>query len=132
LIPNCVIQALIWFVLIFILRMVLRRDWLAAGAFVAIYVLLGALASTGSPALAALFTAVSTGLLVFAMLRFGLVALIASFFVMVLLQMFPITADFSAWYAGASLFALLSVAALAALAFRASLAGRRLLGDAEL
>jgi hypothetical protein len=37
--------------------------------------------------------------------------------------MFPITADFSAWYAGASLFALLSVAAMAAFALRSSLGG---------
>jgi predicted Ser/Thr protein kinase len=132
LIPNCVIQALVWFVLLFILRVILRRDWLAAGAFVSIYMVLGALASTGSPALAALFTAVTTGFLVFAMLRFGLVALIASFFVFVLVRMFPITADFSAWYAGASMFALLSVAVMAALAFRFSLAGRPLFGAAEL
>jgi len=121
LIPNCVIQALVWFVLMFVLRVVLRRDWLAAGAFVLIYMVLGAMATTGSPPLAALFTAATTGLLVFTMSRFGLVALIASFFVVVLLQIFPITADFSVWYAGASMFALLSVAAMAALAFRSSL-----------
>jgi hypothetical protein len=132
LIPNCVIQALVWFVLIFVLRLVLRRDWLAAGAFVLIYAVLSAVATTSSPVLAALFTAVSTGLLLFTMLRFGLVALIASFFVVVLMQMFPLTADFSVWYAGASLFALLGVAALAAFAFPASLAGRPLFGDAEL
>jgi hypothetical protein len=87
------------------------------------YVALNALTATASPALAALFSAVETALLVFTMLRFGLVALIASFFVYVLLLMFPITADFSVWYAGASLFALLSVAAMAAFAFRSSLGG---------
>src|ERR1017187_3932685 len=123
LIPNCVVQALVWFVLIFILRVVLRRDWLAAGGFVLMYVALNALTATASPALAALFSAVETALLVFTMLRFGLVALIASFFVYVLLLMFPITADFSVWYAGASLFALLSVAAMAAFALRSSLGG---------
>jgi len=108
-------------VLIFVLRVVLRRDWLAAGAFVLMYVVLNVLVATASPVLTALFSAVSTGLLVFTMLRFGLVALIASFFAFLLLQMFPITADFSSWYAGVSLFALLSVAVMAALAFRSSL-----------
>ena len=132
LIPNCVLLALLWFVLIFILRTVLRRDWLAAAALVLIYMALKWLATPASPALAALFAAVQTALLVFVMLRFGLVALIASLFVFVLLQMFPITADFSVWYAGASLFALLSVAAMAAFALHASLAGRPLFGDAEL
>ena len=95
----------------------------SAGAFVSIYMALNWLSATASPPLAALFSAVETALLVFTMLRFGLVALIASFFVYVLLLMFPITADFSVWYAGASLFALLSVAAMAAFALRSSLGG---------
>jgi hypothetical protein len=131
-IPNCVIQALLWFVLIFVLRVILRRDWLAAAAFVVVYVLLNVLASTVAPVVGALCSAAQTALLVFVMLRFGLLALIASSFVYVLLILFPITADFSAWYAGASLFAVLGVAAIAAFAFRTSLAGRPLFGDAEL
>jgi len=132
LIPDCVLLALVWFVLIFVLRVVLRRDWLAAAAFVLIYMALNWLATPASPALAALFGAVQTALLVFVMVRFGLVALIASAFAFDLLLIFPITADFSVWYAGASLFAVLSVAAMAAFAFHSSLAGRPLFGDAEL
>jgi predicted Ser/Thr protein kinase len=131
-IPDSVLLALLWFVLIFILRTVLRRDWLAAGALVLIYAALNGLTTPASPALAALFGAVQTGLLVFVMLRFGLVALIASSFVFELLLLFPITPDFSVWYAGASLFALLCVAAMAAFALHASLAGRPLFGDAQL
>jgi predicted Ser/Thr protein kinase len=131
LIPNCVVLALIWFVLIFILRVVLRRDWLAAGAFVSVYMVLNVIGTPASPALGALFGGVETALLVFVMLRFGLVALIASSFVYELLLLFPITADFSVWYAGTSLFALLSVAAIAAFAFHSSLAGRPLFGDVE-
>jgi type IV secretory pathway VirB3-like protein len=127
LIPNCVVLALIWFVLIFILRAMLRRDWLGAGAFVSIYMALNAIGTPATPAVAALFAGVETALLVFVMLRFGLVALIASSFVYELMLLFPITADFSVWYAGASLFALLSVAAMAVFAFHASLAGRPLL-----
>ena len=132
LIPNCVSLALVWFVLIFVLRVILRRDWLAAGVFVLIYMALNGVATPASPLVAALFGGVATGLLVFAMLRFGLVALIASAFVYELLLMFPITADFSVWYAGASLFALLSVAAMAAYALQASLAGQSLFDNAEL
>jgi predicted Ser/Thr protein kinase len=132
LIPNCVVQGLVWFVLIFILRVALRRDWLAAGGVVLIYMALNWLANPASPALSALFGGVQTALLVFVMLRFGLVALIASSFALELLIMFPITADFSVWYAGASLFALLSVAAMAAFGFRTSLAGRPLFADKDL
>jgi len=126
LIPNCVLQALVWFVLIFILRVLLRRDWLAGAALVVVYMILNGLLATASPWLSALFSAVETGLLIFVMLRFGLVSLIASSFVYVLMLMFPITADFSLWYAGASLFALLSVALMAIFAFQVSLAGRPL------
>ncbi len=129
LIPNCVVQTLVWFVLIFVLRVVLRRDWLAACAFVLLYILLNTLAATEARALSAVFTAIETGLLIYAMLQFGLVALIASSFVYVLMLMFPLTADFSAWYAGASMFALLSVALMAAFAFQATLAGRSMFGE---
>jgi len=112
-VPSCVIQALIWFVLIFVLRVVLRRDWLAAGAFVLVYVLLNVLGYPAAPVTGALFAAVQTGLLVFVMLRFGLLALAAASFAYVLLILFPITADFSAWYAGASLSAVIAVAVIA-------------------
>jgi predicted Ser/Thr protein kinase len=131
-IPDCVLLALVWFVLIFILRTVLRRDWLAAAALVIVYMALKWFSTPASPLLGALFTAVQTTLLIVVMLRFGLLALIASSFVFELLLLFPITPDFSVWYGGASLFALLSVAALAAFAFHSSLAGRPLLGDADL
>jgi hypothetical protein len=118
LIPSCVLQALVWFVLIFVLREALRRDWLAAGAFVLIYMTLNWVATPASPIVAAVFGGVETALLVFMMLRFGLVSLMASSFVYVLLLMFPITDDFSIWYAGVSLFALLSVAVMAAFSLR--------------
>ncbi|HTQ55497.1 MAG TPA: serine/threonine-protein kinase [Bryobacteraceae bacterium] len=131
-IPNCVIQGLAWFVLLFILRVVLRRDWLAAGGFVLLYMAVSFLASTAAPLMGALFTAVQTALLVFVMLRFGLVSLIASAFVYVLMIIFPLTTDFSAWYSGASLLAATGVAALAAYAFHTALAGRPLFGDDEL
>ncbi len=132
LIPNCLVQALIWFVLIFLLRLALRRDWLAAGAFVALYMSLNALGSPASPVVSALFSAVETGLLVFAMLRFGLISLAAGSFVYVLMVMFPITADFSLWYADASLLALVSVGLMAAVSLRTALAGQGLFGDGEL
>jgi hypothetical protein len=131
-IPDSVLLGLLWFVLIFVLRAVLRRDWLAAAALVVLYMALNAVTTPAAPVLAALFGAVQTGLLVFVMLRFGLVALIASAFVFELLVLFPLTADFSAWYAGASLFAVLGVAAMAAFALHASLAGRPLFGNSEL
>jgi predicted Ser/Thr protein kinase len=131
-IPNSIGQTLFWFLLIFVLRTILRREWLAAAAFVLLFTAFRAFASTGPVWLEAAFAALETALLVFVMLRFGLAALIASMLAYMLLLVFPITADFSAWYAGTSLFALLSLAALAAYAFHAALAGRPLLRDEAL
>jgi hypothetical protein len=50
----------------------------------------------------------------------------AEFFVLQTLLFFPRTADFSAWYAGSSIFAIASVLALSAYALYTALAGRPL------
>ena len=62
-------------------------------------------------------------LLVFILTRFGVLALIVAFSVSSTLGNFPLTADFSAWYAGSSLFAIASVLALTAYALYTALAG---------
>ncbi len=131
-IPDCVVQVLSWFILIFILRTVLRREWLAAVGFVGLYAVVSALGATAAPWLAALFSTLQTSVLVFVMLRYGLVALIGAAFTYVLLMLYPMTADFSSWYAGTSLTALLIVAAIAAYAWHSALAGRPLFPDEEI
>ena len=65
-------------------------------------------------------------LLVFILTRFGVLALIVALSVSATLQDFPLTADFSTWYAGSSLFAIASVLALTAYALYTALAGRPL------
>jgi hypothetical protein len=52
-----------------------------------------------------------------------------SLFVDTLLAGFPVTLDFSKWYAGQSLVALVTVLALAILGFREALAGRAVLRE---
>jgi serine/threonine-protein kinase len=133
-IPNSVVQALVGFIIMFVMRLIFRRDWLAAAGFVVLEVGLGMLAytATAAPWITAMFVAARTILVVFVMLRYGLLALIVSSFVVVLLILFPITSDFSVWYSGATVFATLAIAAIVVLGFRNSLAGRPLLGDADL
>jgi hypothetical protein len=53
-------------------------------------------------------------------------ALIAAFLVSAFLGKFPLTADFSTWYAGTSVFAMASVLALTAYAVYTALARRPL------
>jgi hypothetical protein len=74
------------------------------------------------PAIGAVIGCLGGTLFVIALLRFGLVVLAAM--IMVGSTFFPITADFSAWYAGYGLFVLLAVLALAVYGFHTALAGQ--------
>jgi hypothetical protein len=69
------------------------------------------------------------GIAAFALVRFGLIVLaVGAFFADALLNV-PITLDFSNWYAGRSLCAVLGFVAIAVWGFHTSLAGQRLWKD---
>ena len=70
--------------------------------------------------------------MVFVLIRFGVLPMMAAFFVSRILVPFPLTADLSAWYAGSSLFAIAAVLALTGYALYTALAGRPLLKTAFL
>jgi serine/threonine-protein kinase len=105
---------LIFLLLKVLLRVVLRRPWLAAGAAVVLLSLL--YVPRGShPAVSWLTVGfVCMGTAVWALMRFGLVTVTAAAFVALLLIRFPITADMRIWYADHSLFALVVVAGVMA------------------
>ena len=101
-IPN----AFIVLVFVFVLLLILRKNWLVAGVYLLITV-------AASPAVfagcyvAASFNLIWQATLLFALFRFGLLALAAAYYFEHLLDLAPITTDFSAWYAGNSLVAVL-------------------------
>jgi serine/threonine-protein kinase len=106
--------------LFFLLRAVLRKEWLAATAFVLTSALPSILAGS---LIAAAFALVLAAAEILVFLRFGLLSWVfANYFGHFLA--FPLTTDFSAWYAGTSLFVLLVLAAIAVYGFRIALAGR--------
>jgi hypothetical protein len=114
---------LLTFVLM-LLRVVLRRQWLAAAAFV----LLGASAAFGDahPAIRAVSEISFFTLFAATLLRFGgLLPTIVCLFVGNTLGGFPF-ADFSTWYASTTVFVLVVVLALTAYAFKTGVAGRPL------
>jgi Protein kinase domain len=104
--------------LFFLLRSVLRKEWLAAG----VYVLILGLSPGGGP-IAAAFGLVVAAAYMFVLFRFGLLAWVFAGFFRSLLD-FPLTTDSSAWYAGTSLFLLLVLTAIAVYGFRIALGGR--------
>ncbi|HLN57362.1 MAG TPA: hypothetical protein VK416_02320, partial [Thermoanaerobaculia bacterium] len=115
--------------LFFLLRAVLRKEWLAAVAFALIMAVpfdRGALTP-----IAVLFGLVQAAALIFVFLRFGLLAFVFCNFFAHFLE-FPLTTDSSAWYAGTSFFLLLVLAALAVYGFRIALAGRPMFSGTSL
>jgi hypothetical protein len=124
-IPVSILGTLQFFFLLLGLKVVLRKDWLAAIAFVALFALPRGLASS--------YMAVElpTEIVVYAIavvivFRFGLVPLSVAIFTINMLANVPFTADFSAWYMPASALALLSVVVIAAWGFYHSLGGEPL------
>jgi serine/threonine-protein kinase len=117
--------ALEFFFLLFLLRVVLRRQWLAALVFVALF---STAKSVGSdyplvevPTMIIVYT-----ICALAVLRFGLVGLAAGIFTVNLLLNVPLTANLSSWYAGSTFLAFASVLALAAWGFHVSRGGASL------
>ena len=125
--------ALAFALLFFLLRAVLRKEWLAVGAFALIMAVpLSGVArenlGQGGP-IATAFGLVLAAALILVFLRFGLLALVFGLYFGHFLE-FPLTTDSSAWYAGTSLFLLLVLAAIAVYGFRIATAGRPLFSGA--
>jgi serine/threonine-protein kinase len=121
--PNDLFLTLGFFFLFVLLRLLLRKDWAAAVALVLI--------STASRALFgryllvdAVVYAVSSGITIFILMRFGLFCLMVLFTTHDVLHYFVNSIQLSRWYAASTLLGVLFVLALAVYGFRVSLAGR--------
>jgi serine/threonine protein kinase len=128
-VPTGILGALEFFFLLLGLKVLLRKDWIAALAFVAIFTALtfgGSYASVEIPARILVY-----GIAVLIVYKFGLVPLAVAIFTANMLGNVPFSGDFSAWYMSTSIFALLSVVALAAWGFYHSLGGEPLWREGE-
>src|SRR5262249_37155546 len=114
--------ALMLLFMLFLLRLLARRDWLAVVLFALIF---AAPVYAGSWQVLAINILMS-GLTAVAMTRHGLLALASLYFSYLALSNFPVTLNFSAWYAGIGLAPLVAVLALAVFAFYTSLGGQKL------
>jgi len=118
-------STLVFFFVLFLLRVLLRRGWLAGAAFVALFAatkLLGAqYLAAQIPTQVAVYAIAAV-----AVLRFGLVTLAAGILTVDLLLGVPMTVNPSSWYATSTAFVFLSILALAGWAFYTSLGGQRL------
>ncbi len=118
------------FFLLFLLGLVVRKDWIAAIAVV----LLGAGTVVGGDY--PLFTFLAAAIIWLSILlilkRFGLLVLVVGLVVQNVLVVFPVTSHFSLWYANAALLGLFALAALAGYGFYTALAGQPVFSGASL
>ena len=123
--PQSIQSTLVFFFVLFGLKVLLRKEWIAAIVFVAIFALPRGLSSTylavELPAWVVVYA-----IAVLIVLRFGFVSLACALFTIDLMANVPFSADLSAWYMTTSILALLSVVALAGWGFYHSLGGEPL------
>jgi serine/threonine protein kinase len=113
---------LAFLLLLFLLRAVLRSQWLAAAGWVAIMTVVRSLQAP-HPVISALFWILIWGIVVTIMLRFGLFALMLTIGVLDTMGEILLTSDFSAWYGQSSVIIVTILTALALWGFRLSLRG---------
>ncbi len=130
-IPSDLGLALALFFLFVLLRLLLRKDWAAAAAFVLIFA--GANALSGKyPLVDAVETVIAFGFVIFILKRFGLFCLMVLFATAQVLLEFVHSIQLSQWHAAPTLLGVLFVLALAVYGFRVSLAGRPIFSGAAL
>jgi hypothetical protein len=117
-----VLLGLFWFLVLVLLRFLLGNQWLAGAVIVLLWTAIVALGS-GS-CVFAIQLAIALAVIVFVLIRRGLLAMAATLFSFFMLRFFPITSDLSACYWQSSLFCLATVAAIGAYGFYTSLGGR--------
>jgi serine/threonine protein kinase len=115
-----------WFLL---LRVILRNTWLAAAVFVAGWVTFVTAATTAAAEFSVVMGTILASLLLWVMIRFGVLPCVLMFATSLSVN-WPLTSDFSAWYADKGLIVVALVLALAVWSFRNALGGRKVMqGD---
>jgi serine/threonine-protein kinase len=128
---NAAAVAMALFFLYFLFRVFLRNPVLAGAANVAVFALLAAVGSN-PPWIGGVETGLVSLGAILILTRFGLLPMIVGIIVSSILPGFPMTTDFSAWYAGSTMFSIATVLALTAYAFHTARAGRPLFSGGAL
>ena len=121
LVVRPVVVALILLFLLFLLRLLVRNNWLAVCLFV-LFLVSGAYTGNWQVTVMLGF---EIGLFAMAMMRYGLMTFASTSFSAYTLITFPVTLNFSVWYAGIGIAPLVTVLALALFAFYTSLGGQK-------
>lgn len=121
---GALLQSFVVLFFLFLLYIILRRERVAA---IALWVLMAvALSLTHDTVAGVPFALFTASMVILVLYRYGLLALISAIFVLHLTIFYPITSDFSAWYATDYVLGLLICLALVVFGFYTSLAGQPL------
>jgi predicted Ser/Thr protein kinase len=120
--PISIQTTLLFFLLLLGLKVLLRKEWIAAIVFVAIFAVPRGISGNH------VAIELPTQIIVYAIallivMRFGLLPLAIAIFTINLVANIPVSADLSTWYMTSAIAALLSVVAIAAWGFYHSLGG---------
>jgi hypothetical protein len=112
------------------LKMLLRRTWIVVAVSVVLLIPIALSGTFASEQLALELAVALAGiaLVLGVLLRFGLLALVVTFYTFLTLELFPLTIDMARPYAGAALVIMLSIATVAAYGFYASRGDEPLFG----
>jgi serine/threonine-protein kinase len=121
-----VFGALAFFLVFFMLKLRLKKDWFAAWAMVLLFAIPAALSD--NPALNFASAALLCGLGIFVLLRFGLLALLLTLVVNNVLEAYPLTARIFEWHGQATLFVFALILVLAIFGLRTATKGQPLFG----
>jgi hypothetical protein len=124
-VPYAIRNVLLYFFLLFVLRVLLRNQWAAAAAFGGIFALLNALENGDHRWIGALVGLLYFGSGAVAVLRWGLLSYAVGVFVSALLMNVPATLDTSAWYFGNMMLLIVITVALTTWGFFESLIPNR-------
>ena len=125
-VEDGLLGSFLFFLLFFLLRVILRKEWLAAIAFVLFFVLMRGSLSATYPQVEVPTIVIVYGVIVFMLVRCGLLAMVTTIFICDLAPNLAFTTNLSAWYGTGSLVLVILTAGLAIYAFRKSLGGRRI------
>ena len=111
--------------LFFLLRVIVRKGWLAA---VIVPLPFAALTFSASPSpwIAAVFVAVQLSTMVAILIRFGVLPMAVAIFITGHLDTSPLTTDLSAWYASVMFTSLVTILAITLWGFRTAVGKRQL------
>jgi serine/threonine-protein kinase len=126
---RAIINSLAMLGVFFLLHVILRNKWLAAGVLGVVMALLFSTESANAGMLVAIGVVMGS-LLTFVLLRLGQLAFLATWFTLLVLNNFPLPLDLARWYGANLALALAVLLGLLGFAFHASLGGRPLLGAA--